>query len=105
LNCPLNKSMLFFIYFSPSILSVIASYSFYHFLSDDTILHFTYSRMSHSLYKFLREPFALNSVLRILLKEISIAIHHGSTFLNTGHLNFVFVMHLCHRCLKLCQEL
>jgi len=38
-----------FYIFSPSILSVIASYSFYHFLSDDTILHFTYSRMSHPL--------------------------------------------------------
>jgi len=47
LNHPLNKSMPFFIYFFPSILSFIASYSFYHFPSDDTIPHFTYSRMPH----------------------------------------------------------
>ena len=79
-----KKSMLFYIFF-PSILSVIASYSFYHFLSDDTILQFTYSRMSHPLYKFLREPFALNLVSYILFNETSIEIQHGSNFFNIGH--------------------
>jgi hypothetical protein len=87
---------IFYIFFS-SILSVIASHSFYCFRSDDTILHFTYSRMSHSLSKFLTEPFALNSVLYIRLNETSIAIHHGSTFLNIGHHIFVLEILLCQR--------
>jgi len=95
---------IFYIFFS-SILSVIASYSFYHFPSDDTILHFTYSWMSHPWYKSLREPFALNSVLHILLNGTSITIPHWSTFLNTGHHDFVRVMHLCHRCFNCHQGL
>ena len=68
---------IFYIFF-PLILSVIASYSFYHFPSDDTILHFTYSRMPHPWYKTLREPIALNSVFHILLNKIFITIQYGS---------------------------
>jgi hypothetical protein len=69
--------MPFFIYFFPPILSVIASYSFSHFLSDDTILHFTYSRTSCVLYKFFKKPLIQDSVFHVLLKDNVFKTEHG----------------------------